>query len=87
MGRLPKLGPGKVDQPSGFDDGHFGATLWQMKALFDWLSDKTPAIYTKDADRQCLSVGAIGFLRAGTSVEQPMCQPDQKVGTPGQKIA
>jgi integrase len=64
-----------------------GATLWQMKALFGWTSDKTPAVYTKDADRQRLAIGAIGFLTSGTQSEHPMCPPDEKVGTPEHKIA
>jgi integrase len=60
-----------------------GATVTELEAIFGWEGGNMAALYTKAANRKRASV------RAMTMMERPpvssMCQPTDKVGTPGRK--
>lgn len=52
-----------------------GATVHELMAMFGWLTVQMAELYTREADRKRLALGAHDRLR-GTVVEHPMCQPD-----------
>jgi integrase len=58
-----------------------GATVTELEAIFGWSGGGMAALYTRGADRKRAS------LRAMSLMERPpvssMCQPSDKVGTPG----
>jgi integrase len=60
-----------------------GATVAELEAIFGWRGGGMAALYTRAADRARLAKGAMTKLERAPS-ENPMCPPDQKVGTPEQ---
>ena len=60
-----------------------GATVTELEAIFGWSGGGMASLYTRAADRKRASLRAMSLMER-TADEQPMCQPEQKVGTTGE---